>query len=90
MLPVMHALAKKGVKMREPSVLLLIRAAATTCDEKLYGHTIFFAGKVLGEGIAARMARSHPLQVAVEPVAAEAVAETDSEAAPIGDDAAEK
>lgn len=91
MLPVMHTLAKKGVKMREHSVLLLIRAAAKTCDEKLYGHTIFYAGKVFGEEVANGMALSHPLEVAVEPVAVvDAVVEGEGEAAPVGEEAAEK
>jgi hypothetical protein len=95
MLPVMHTLAKKGVKMRENSVLLLVQAAAKTCDEKLFGHTIFYAGKVLGEEVATQMALDNPLQVAVEPeavVEAEAVvgAEGEGEAAPVVEEAAEK
>jgi hypothetical protein len=95
MLPVMHTLAKKGVKMSENSVLLLVQAAAKTCDKMLFGNTIFYAGKVLGEEVATQMALDNPLHVAVEPeavVEAEAVvgAEGEGEAAPVVEEAAEK
>lgn len=91
MLPVMHTLAKKGVKMREHSVLLLVRAAAKTCDEKLFGNTIFYVGKVLGEEVASRMALANPLQVAVEPevVVAAVEAEGEEKVAPVVEETTE-
>ena len=84
MLPVMHMLIKKGVVMREPIVRKLVAAAAATCDATVYGHTLFYITRALGETTCAEMAASYPLAAAPVPVSEpEAAAEGGEAEAPV-------
>ena len=84
MLPVMHMLIKKGVVMREPIVRKLVAAAAGTCDAMVYGHTLFYITRALGETTCAEMAASYPLAVAPAPVSEpEAATEGEGAEAPV-------